>query len=235
MNTMPLFFMDKWYLILVLPALLISIWAQIKVKSTFAKYGKIGTRSGMNGRDACVAIQQINGIHVPVESVQGSMTDHYDPRSNVIRLSQTVGPVNSIAAIGVAAHETGHALQYAEGYGPIRVRAAILPTTQFATSVSPWLVFAGLMFQYTILAYLGVILFGTAVLFQLITLPVEFNASARALRALETQGILSGEELDGAKKVLSAAALTYVAALLVYLMNFLRLLLIVSGRGRRND
>ena len=221
---MPLFFMDKWYLILVLPALLISIWAQIKVKSTFAKYGKIGTRSGMNGRDACVAIQQINGIHVPVESVQGSMTDHYDPRSNVIRLSQTVGPVNSIAA-----------LQYAEGYGPIRVRAAILPTTQFATSVSPWLVFAGLMFQYTILAYLGVILFGTAVLFQLITLPVEFNASARALRALETQGILSGEELAGAKKVLSAAALTYVAALLVYLMNFLRLLLIVSGRGRRND
>ncbi|MDD2417893.1 MAG: zinc metallopeptidase [Oscillospiraceae bacterium] len=231
---MPLFFIDKWYLLLVIPGLIISIWAQIRVKSTFAKYNKIGTRSGMNGKDASIAIQQINQLNIPVETVEGSLTDHYDPRTNVIRLSQTVGTVNSIAAIGVAAHETGHALQYAEGYGPIKVRAAILPTTQFATSISPWLVFAGLLFGNEYFAYLGVILFGMVMLFQLITLPVEFNASARALNSLKTQGILTGDELVGAKKVLSAAALTYIAALLVTLLSFIRLLLLVSGRGRRN-
>lgn len=231
---MPFFFMDYWYFILVLPALLIAIWAQIKVKSAFAKYSRMVTRSKMTGRDASLAIQQINGINVPVEIVEGSMTDHYDPRSNVIRLSQTVGPQSSVAAIGVAAHETGHALQYAEGYSPIRIRAAILPTTQFASAISPYLVLAGILFSYYILAYVGVLFFGVAVLFQLVTLPVEFNASLRALRALDSQGILTAEELEGAKKVLSAAALTYVAALLVSLMSFIRLLLIVSGgRGRR--
>lgn len=225
------FFFDYWYLML--PALLVSVWAQIKVKSTFAKYSKVATRNGMSGRDASVAIQQMNGINIPVEAVQGSMTDHYDPRKNVIRLSQTVGPQKSIAAIGVAAHETGHALQYAEGYGPVRIRAAILPTTQFASTISPYLVLAGILFSYKILADIGVLFFGTAVLFQLVTLPVEFNASARALRALDSQGILTANELNSAKKVLSAAALTYVAALLVSLISFLRLLLIVSGRGRR--
>lgn len=229
---MPFFFLDRWYLILVMPALLIAVWAQIKVKSTFAKYSKISTRSGMSGRDASMAIQQINKIAVPIETIQGSMTDHYDPRSNVIRLSQTVGPERSIAAIGVAAHETGHAIQYAEGYGPIKVRAAILPTTRFASSISPYLVIAGLLFGYDYLAFIGVLFFGVAVIFQLITLPVEYNASARALRALDSQGILTKEELVGARRVLTAAALTYVAALLVSLMSFLRLLLIVSGRGR---
>ncbi|HBT65229.1 MAG TPA: peptidase [Ruminococcaceae bacterium] len=230
---MPIFF-DRWFIILVIPAFLISVWAQIRVKTAFSKYSKIGTRSGMTGREACIAIQKMNGISIPVESIQGSMTDHFDPKSNVIRLSQTVGSHNSIAAIGVAAHETGHALQYAGGYAPIRVRAAIIPVTQFSTGIAPWLVIAGIIFSYQYLAYLGVLLFGMAVVFQLITLPVEFNASARAVRALEAQGILNSEELDGAKKVLSAAALTYVAALLVSLMSFLRLLLIISGHGRRN-
>ncbi len=225
---MPIFF-DRWFIILVIPAFLISVWAQIRVKTAFSKYSKIGTRSGMTGREACIAIQKMNGISIPVESIQGSMTDHFDPKSNVIRLSQTVGSHNSIAAIGVAAHETGHALQYAGGYAPIRVRAAIIPVTQFSTGIAPWLVIAGIIFSYQYLAYLGVLLFGMAVVFQLITLPVEFNASARAVRALEAQGIL-----NGAKKVLSAAALTYVAALLVSLMSFLRLLLIISGHGRRN-
>lgn len=232
---MPLFFMDYWYIVLVVPALLIAAWAQIKVKSAFNKYSKIGTRSGMSGREACIAIQKYNSLSLPIETVAGSMTDHYDPRSNVIRLSETVGPVQSIAAIGVAAHETGHALQYASGYGPIKLRAAILPTTQFASTLSPYLVIAGLIFNISSLAYVGIAFFGMAVLFQLVTLPVEFNASHRAMQALEGQGILTEEELAGARKVLTAAAMTYVAALLVSLMSFIRLLLLVNNRGRRGD
>lgn len=227
--------MDYWYIVLVVPALLIAAWAQIKVKSAFNKYSKIGTRCGMTGREACIAIQKYNGLSLPIETVAGSMTDHYDPRGNVIRLSETVGPVPSIAAIGVAAHETGHALQYANGYAPIKLRAAILPATQFASTLSPYLVIAGLLFNMLNLAYVGIAFFGAAVLFQLITLPVEFNASHRAMQALESEGILTEEELAGARKVLSAAAMTYVAALLVSLMSFIRLLLIVSGRGRRGD
>jgi len=225
---------DIWYFILVVPAMLISVWAQIKVKTTFEKYSRIGTRSGMTGAQASIAIQRMNGLNVPVENIPGNLTDHYDPRANVIRLSQPVGQSNSIAAIGVAAHETGHALQYAEHYLPIHVRMAIIPVTRFASGMAPWLLIAGLVFNYSFLAYIGVFLFGFAVLFQLVTLPVEFNASARAIRALQSQGILTSEELEGAKKVLTAAALTYVAAMLVSLMSFLRLLIIISGRGRRN-
>jgi Zn-dependent membrane protease YugP len=176
----------------------------------------------------------MSGVSIPVESVPGNLTDHFDPRTNVIRLSQSVGQRNSIAAVGVAAHETGHALQYAERYLPIHIRMAIIPVTRFSSGLAPWLFLAGIIFNYSFLAYIGVFLFGFAVLFQLVTLPVEFNASARAVRALEAQGILTSDELEGAKKVLSAAALTYVAALLVSLMSFLRLLLIVSGRGRKN-
>lgn len=235
---MPFFYyglMNNWYFILVVPALLIAVWAQVKVKSTFNKYSKIGTMSGMTGRDACIAIQNYNGLSLPVESVAGSMTDHYDPRTNVIRLSETVGPVKSIAAIGVAAHETGHAIQYAQGYGPIKIRSVILPTTQFASTLAPYLVMAGLIFGFLDLAYVGVAFFGLAMVFQLITLPVEFNASHRAIQALEAQGILSEEELSGAKKVLTAAAMTYVAALLTSLMNFIYLLLTVTNRGRRGN
>lgn len=229
------YLMDYWYFILVVPALLVSVWAQVKVKSTFHKYSQIGTACGMTGRDACIEIQNRNGLSLPIELIAGSMTDHYDPRSNVIRLSQTVGPAQNIAAIGVAAHETGHAIQYAQGYGPIKLRAAILPATQFASTLSPYLVLAGLLFSIPSLAYVGIAFFGVAVLFQLITLPVEFDASHRAIQALESQGILTQEELSGAKKVLSAAAMTYVAALLVSLMSFIRLLLIVNDRGRRGN
>lgn len=228
------FFMDYYYLILVLPAVLFAFAAQVWVQSTFKKYSRIGTRSGMTGRDACLAIQQANSLHVPIETVSGSMTDHYDPRGNVIRLSETVGPVQSVAAIGVAAHETGHAIQYAVGYGPIKLRAGILPVTQFASTLSPYLVIAGLLFNFEFLAIVGVAFFGVSVLFQLITLPVEFNASARAMKALKAQGILTTEELAGARKVLTAAAMTYVAALFVSLMSLLRLILIVFGRGRRD-
>lgn len=228
---------DYWYLLFMLPPLVISLWAQFRVKSTFHKYSQVGTRSGMTGADACRAIQQQNGLQVPIEGIAGSMTDHYDPRTNVIRLSETVGPSTSLAAIGVAAHETGHALQYQEQYFPIRLRAALVPITNFGSSISMWLILIGLIFSNTQmlwLAYVGVALFFLAVLFQLVTLPVEFNASARAMRALEGQGILTQEELKGAKAVLSAAAMTYVAALFTSLMQFLYLLLRVLGAGGRN-
>lgn len=226
---------DYWYLVLVVPALLVSVYAQVKVQSAFKKYSQMGTRSGLSGAEASALIQRQNGIQIPIEQVKGSMTDHFDPRTNVIRLSETVCGVRSVAAIGVAAHETGHALQYEEGYGPIKIRAAILPVTNFATSVSPVMILVGLLASWQWLAMAGVAFFALSVLFQLLTLPVEFNASSRALKALSAGGVLTAEELDGAKKVLSAAALTYVAALLVSLMNLLRLLLIVAGRGRRGN
>ncbi len=230
-----MFWIDYWYVILVVPALLVAAYAQVKVQSAFKKYSQVGTRSGLSGAEASSLIQRQNGIQIPIEQVRGSMTDHFDPRTNVIRLSETVCNVRSVAAIGVAAHETGHALQYEEGYGPIKLRAAIVPVTNFATSVSPIMIIVGLVASWQWLAMAGVAFFSLSVLFQLITLPVEFNASARALKALSVGGVLTAEELDGAKKVLSAAALTYVAALLVSLMNLLRLLLIVAGRGRRGD
>lgn len=229
-----MFWIDKWYLLLVVPALLVAAWAQFRVQSTFKKYGQVGTSRRITGAQASRIIQQRNGIQVPIESVAGHLTDHYDPKANVIRLSESVGQVDSIAAVGVAAHETGHALQYEAGYAPIQLRAAIVPVTRIASTLSPYLVIAGLVFSIDPLAYLGVAFFGLAVLFQLITLPVEFNASARAIRALSEGGMMTDEELDGVRKVLWAAAMTYVAALFVSLMSLLRLLLMVSGR-RRND
>ncbi len=230
---MPLFFVDKWYLILVVPALLVTLWAQIKVQTTFKKYNQIGSRGGLSGAEASAAIQRQNGIHVPLEMVKGSLSDHYDPRANVIRLSETVYGVRSIAAVGVAAHETGHAMQYAQGYAPIQIRNAIVPVTRIASGVSIYMVLFGLLF-WEPLAMLGVAFFGFSVVFQLLTLPVEFNASSRAMKALRESGVLTEEELSGARKVLTAAAMTYVAALFLSLMSFLRLLLIVGGR-RRND
>ena len=230
---MPLFFIDKWSLILVVPALIVTFWAQIKVQTTFKKYNQIGTRGGLTGAEASAAIQRQNGIHVPLEMVKGSLSDHYDPRANVIRLSETVYGVRSIAAVGVAAHETGHALQYAQGYAPIQIRNAIVPVTRIASGLSIYLVLFGLLI-WEPLAMLGVAFFGLSVVFQLLTLPVEFNASARAMKALRESGTMTEEELTGARKVLTAAAMTYVAALFLSLMSFLRLLLIVGGR-RRND
>ena len=225
---------DYWYLILVVPALLVALFAQVKVQSTFKKYSQIGTRSGLSGAEASMNIQRQNGIRVPLEQVKGSMTDHYDPRANVIRLSETVYGVRSIAAIGVAAHESGHALQYENGYGPIKIRRAILPATQFATTVSPYMILIGLLTAFEWLAIAGVAFFGLSVVFQLLTLPVEFNASSRALKALGDGGLLTSEELEGAKHVLSAAAMTYVAALFVSLMSLIRLIILLGGRGRRD-
>ena len=225
--------MDYWYLILVVPALLIAAVAQIRVKSVFARYSRVPVRCGMSGAEASRFIQRQNGINVPIRAVSGSMTDFYDPKSNSISLSDTVRDQTSVAAVGVAAHETGHALQYANDYFPVRLRMGMVPVTNFASSISPVLIVLGLMLSLPTLAYIGIALFSMAVLFQLVTLPVEFNASARAVRALEQSGSLSDEELRGVRRVLSAAAMTYVAAMLVSLMNLLRLIAIVAGNGDR--
>lgn len=229
------FYFDPWYLLLVLPAVILAGIAQLWVQSTFRKYSKVGTLRGVTGREASEEIQRRNGITLPVERVGGNLTDHYDPRTNVIRLSDPVYGVNSVAAVGVAAHETGHALQYAKGYAPIRLRAAILPVIQIGSTLSPYLVLLGLLFEtMNFLAWAGIFLFGLSVLFQLITLPVEFNASARALKALSEGGMMTSEELAGARKVLTAAAMTYVAALFVSLMSLFRLILMVMSRSRRD-
>ncbi len=225
--------MDYWYLILVVPALLIAAIAQIRVKSVFSRYSRMPVRCGMSGTEASRFIQRQNGINVPIRAVSGSMTDFYDPKSNSISLSDTVRDQTSVAAVGVAAHETGHALQYANDYFPVRLRMGMVPVTNFASSISPVLIVLGLMLSLPTLAYIGIALFSMAVLFQLVTLPVEFNASARAVRALEQSGSLSDEELRGVRRVLSAAAMTYVAAMLVSLMNLLRLIAIVAGNGNR--
>ena len=223
-----------YYLLLVVPALLVTVWAQYKVKSTFQKYGHYATASGMTGADVSKLIQNANGISVSVGSVAGELTDHYDPRTDSIHLSEPVYGVNSVSAIGVAAHETGHALQYAQNYAPIRFRMALVPVTNFSASVSPYLIMFGLLAGLDTLSYIGIALFSVAVLFQLVTLPVEFNASRRAVSALEASGQFSGTELKCVQKVLFAAAMTYVAALLVSVMNLLRLVLMVAGRRRRN-
>ena len=227
--------MDYWYLVLVLPALLVSLWAQYKVKSTFNKYSNKMVNSGMTGADASRLIQQANGIHTGLESVSGSLSDHFDPRSNTIRLSTPVYGRATVAAVGVAAHETGHALQHAHGYGPVKVRTAMVPVTNFASGISPILIVLGIVLAMDPLAYAGIALFSVATLFQLVTLPVEFNASRRAVVALEQSGRFTAEEIKGVKRVLTAAALTYVAALFVSMMTLLRFVLMVSGNRRRRN
>ena len=231
---MPFYYFDYWYLVLVMPALLISVWAQIKVKSTFNKYSRMAVSCGMTGAAASRLIQQANGIHTGLESVAGRLSDHFDPRSNTIRLSSAVYGQASVAAVGVAAHETGHALQYAHGYAPVKLRTAMVPVTNFASGLSPVLILLGILLSMDSFAYLGIALFSIATLFQLVTLPVEFNASRRAVVALERSGQFTRDEIQGVKKVLTAAALTYVAALFVSLMTLLRYILLVGGnRGRR--
>lgn len=224
-----------YYLLLVVPALLVAMIAQLRVKSTFRRYSRYSTAARITGAQASFMIQKANGISVPVQPIGGELTDHYDPTKNTIGLSDPVYAVDSVSAVGVAAHETGHALQYAEQYAPIRFRMALVPVTNFSATISPYLILAGLIAGWDVLAYAGIALFSFSVLFQLVTLPVEFNASARAVRALQASGSFTAEELAGVRKVLTAAALTYVAALFVSLMNLLRLILIVAGRGRRND
>ena len=226
--------MDIWYFILVIPAFLISLGAQFLVNSTFKRYSQVRNYRGLTGADAATRVLNSHGVYgVRVEHIQGNLTDHYDPKANVIRLSDSVYQSTSVAAVGVACHEAGHAVQYAEHYVPIKLRAAIIPVTNYGSTIGMVLAIIGLMLVNNTLAVIGILLFSTVFLFQLLTLPVEFNASARALKTIKNDSLLDGEEYDGAKKVLQAAALTYVAAMLTSLMNLLRLILLLQGNNRR--
>lgn len=221
---------DSLYLFLVLPAILIAVWSQVKVKTTFSKYSE--HRCGISGAEAALRVLEANGVTgVKIERVSGNLTDHYDPRTNVIRLSDSVYGSYSISAVGVAAHEAGHAVQYAKGYMPIKIRSVILPVCNLGSQLSLPLIIVGLIFDFMMLINLGIIFFCAALIFQLITLPVEFNASRRAVSAISENGLLTGEnDLKGAKKVLSAAAMTYVAAILVSLTQLIRLIAISKRR-----
>ena len=222
---------DMYYFILVVPAMLFALWAQFNVKSTFSKYNRVSLH-GMTGYDSARAILDANGLYnVRVERVAGELTDHYDPKANVIRLSDAVYGQSTAAAVGVAAHEAGHAVQHAVGYMPIKIRSAIIPITNIGSNLAMPLILLGIILSYPPLAYVGVIAFGLSTVFQLVTLPVEFNASNRAMKALASGGRLDSNETNAAGKVLRAAALTYVAALAVSLGNLLRLLVLV----RRSD
>lgn len=220
-------------IIILIPALIFSLIAQLMVKGAFSKYSGVRNSRGYTGADAARAILDRNGLsYIRIEHINGELTDHYDPGANVIRLSDSVYNNDSVAAVGVAAHEAGHAVQYAEGYGPIKVRSAIIPITQFGSNLSTPLVILGIIFSSNVLITAGILLFCTVVLFQAITLPVEFNASGRALKVLRDEHFLDDDEMKGAKSVLTAAALTYVAAMFSALASLARLLLI---RNRNNS
>ena len=229
------FFYDYYYLVLVVPMLVFALIAQFKVNTTFNKYSKKHTMRSVTGERAARMILDQNGLFdVRIERVGGNLTDHYDPRTNVIRLSDGVYSSTSVAAVGVAAHEAGHAVQHAKGYIPIKLRAAVIPMTNIGSYLSIPLILIGLLFSGgIILAYIGVALFSLTAVFQLITLPVEFNASRRAIEALRSSGSFAENEISSSKKVLTAAALTYVAALAVALAQLLRLVLIVGGSNDR--
>ena len=236
-----LFWGDTTILVLI-PAMIFAFWAQIRVNSTFKKYAKVPSRRGLTGAEAARRVLDANGLrHVTVERVHGHLTDHFDPKAGVIRLSDATYASTSVAAIGVAAHEAGHAVQHAEGYVPIKVRSAIIPLTRFGSFLAMplFLIGIGLLFGIgsdvaygigTIFAVTGILFFSFSTLFQLVTLPTEFNASARAMKALEVGGLLAADELPAAKATLSAAAMTYVAALASSLASLLRLILIFNRR-----
>lgn len=222
---------DPLYLYLVLPAIILTLFAQIKVKSTFSKYS--AHTCNYSGADAARRVLEANGVYnVKIERVRGNLTDHFDPKTNVIRLSETVYDACNIAAVGVAAHEAGHAVQYARAYAPIKIRTAIYPVCNIGSQLSMPLLLFGLLFNFSFLMNLGIIFFAVALTFQLVTLPVEFNASARALSAIKSSNILLDDsEIKGARRVLSSAALTYIASFLVSLTQLLRFL-IISNRRR---
>ena len=238
---MPYYYGFDWtYLVIVLPCLLLSLWASARVNSTFKRYAKQISQRHITGAEAAQRVLSSNGIrNVRIERISGNLTDHFDPKSNVIRLSDSVYNSASTAAIGVACHEAGHAVQYAENYFPIKVRAAIIPITNIGSKLAMPLILLGVLFSalgnvsYTLI-YIGIACFSLSLVFQLITLPVEFNASRRALNAIDNSGLLTAEERRGAKKTLSAAAMTYVAAVAVAAAQLLRLILLYGGR-RRND
>lgn len=227
---------DLTYVVFILPCIIIAAICQLKVKSNFSKYSKIRNLRGMTGAQAADYVLRSYGITgVQIEQVSGSLTDHFDPRTNVIRLSDTVYGSSSVAAVGVAAHEAGHAVQHAQGYVPNKIRSAILPVANIGSRLSWILILIGFLVYAqigTMLLYIGIILFSASVLFTVATLPVEFDASRRALKCIRETNLMSGDEYNGAKKVLQAAAMTYVASALTAIMQLVRLLLIA---GRRRD
>ena len=234
-----MFYFDFRYFYVLLPAMILAIYAQSKVKSTFAKYSRVRSRSGLTGAEAAERLLHAAGIYdVRIEGIRGSLTDHYDPSKKVLRLSESVYGSTSLSAIGVAAHETGHAVQHARGYVPLVLRSSLVPLTQIGSNLAMPLIVLGVLFGGTYgrsgygLIQLGIILFSLSVVFALVTLPVEFNASSRAVKMLAEYGILDNDEISSVRQVLSAAALTYVAAAASAIASLLRLILIFD---RRND
>ncbi len=234
---MGLYYFDYTYFVYIVPALIVTMIAQFRVKSTFEKYSRISTARNMTGAQAASSVAQFGGAPgVQVQRISGSLTDHFDPRDNTISLSDQVYASTSIAALGVAAHEAGHAIQHAQGYLPNKIRTVLVPITNFGSRLAVPLIIVGLFLpvQYDFVVNLGIALYSFAVLFQLATLPVEFNASFRAIRALDEADILYPDELEGAKKVLRAAAMTYLAASFTAIMSLLRLLVLAGNRRGRD-
>ena len=238
---MPYYYgIDMTYVVLVLPFVLLSLWASSNVNRTFRKYSRQHSVRRLTGAEAAQRVLMANGVSgVRIERIGGNLTDHFDPRTNVIRLSDDVYGNTSTAAIGVACHEAGHAVQYAQDYAPIKLRAAIIPLTNFGSQIAMPLMLAGLLFSFLgrfsdVLIYMGIAAFAMSLVFQLVTLPVEFNASHRAMQAIAQTNLLTEEEQKGARKTLTAAAMTYVAATAVALTQLLRLILLFGNR-RRDD
>lgn len=232
----PGFYFDPTYILILIGAIL-SMWASSRVKSTFARYDRVRNLRGITGAQAAETILHQAGIYnVSVQRIQGNLTDHYDPSAKVLRLSDSVFGATSVAAIGVAAHECGHAIQDQKDYAPLRIRTALVPVCNFGSTISWPLILIGVIMGWNqMLIRAGIFLFFAVVLFQLVTLPVEFNASSRALRILSSTGLLQGDENEGARKVLSAAALTYVAGAAASILQLLRLIILFGGRGRDDD
>jgi uncharacterized protein len=234
------FYYSPFAIVVLGVGLVLGLWAQARVKSAFARYSQVRSRSGLNGAQVARAILQANGIHdVKVEPIAGTLTDHYDPTSKTLRLSEPVFHEQSIAALGVAAHEVGHAIQHAQGYAPLKFRSAWVPVAGFGSGLGYLVLMVGMMMLYSggspTIAWVGVALFATTTVFTLVTLPVEFDASRRALVTLSQGGVMASDELQGARAVLNAAALTYVAAAVTSLLNLLYYVVQILGSQRRND
>ena len=232
-------YIDLTYIVLVLPAVLLSLWASWNVNSTYRRYSQDSNSRGLTAAEAARRVLNANGLsNVPIECIPGELTDHYDPSANVVRLSEGVFGSCSTAAIGVACHEVGHAIQHATGYLPVRIRSAIVPVTNIGAKLSVPLIMAGLLLsgfsqKLIMAAHIGILLFSLCAVFQIVTLPTEFNASRRALVSIQDMNLLTGEELTGARRTLRAAALTYVAALTTTLAQLLRFIILVNSRSSR--
>ena len=228
---MPYFFMDYYYIILVIPAMLLALWAQVKVKSTYNKFSKVSNTKGITGAYAAQAVLTHYGINdVRIEQVSGKLTDHYDPKAKVIRLSEGVYGSSTIAAVGIACHEAGHAAQHAQDYAPIKIRNSLVPVCNIGSSLGIPLALIGYFLGFEPLISIGLLLYAAIALFQVVTLPVELNASRRAMKVIDETGLLQDEEQSGAKKVLTAAAMSYIASMLVAIANLLRLILRFNNR-----